>query len=664
MSIRQKLIIGFAGILVLMGAMGLFALFTFGQINSAVSQMTDENITALEYAHHLRSHIIELRHLELLHISSSRPETKALSERESKEAISEIERYLELYAVAVSAPEAETKLLEVEAAWSDYLGVHSALLEASDSDQKTISEDLFRSSLASYEELLGGLHDLVHIEETDALEAGIAASDTFNQGRLLLILIFIGAIVAGIVIGYFVSRSITGRVGGLIQATRKMAAGDLQGSVDDSGGDELAQLGTSMNAMAESLRRSQAEIERLYAAQKEEAEVSTALLSLSQNLPALAGLEKVLRTVVETTPQLVGCHHCRLYLWDNDAGELVPSQSWGLDEAQEESFTRLRLNQAQAPLLLRRILNEREPLAVEDASSDHLLPWEHRQAFGIRAALVMPMVGREGVVGTLFLDYCQGPRSLSRRERTIVAGIAHQAALAIENANLYEQLQRKEELQRQLLEKVIGAQEEERKRIARELHDETGQALTALAMGLAAMEEELPPGNDGIRRILVSTRDLAAQTLDDTHKLMLDLRPTLLDDLGLVPALRWYSRNSLERLGIEVNLEVQGVRERLPAPMETALFRIVQEAITNVARHSKAKAARVRLELADSTITAEVEDDGMGFNVDEVFKGRDGGLGLLGMEERAHLLGGELQLQTLPGHGTKVVLKVPLEGGR
>lgn len=220
------------------------------------------------------------------------------------------------------------------------------------------------------------------------------------------------------------------------------------------------------------------------------------------------------------------------------------------------------------------------------------------------------------------------------------------------------EVERKEELQRQLLEKLILAQEEERKRVARELHDEVGQSLTAVIMGLGSVEEALPASLQPVRDQLEQCRSLTATTLEGIRRLMVDLRPTLLDDLGLISAIRWYADAHLTRAGVQASVEVVGSRRRLPPVVETALFRVTQEAITNIVRHAEASQARIRLDFGETAIGATIEDNGRGFDPREP-RVRTG-LGLLGMAERVTLLGGTLRVDSEPSGGTRIGITIPL----
>jgi signal transduction histidine kinase len=210
---------------------------------------------------------------------------------------------------------------------------------------------------------------------------------------------------------------------------------------------------------------------------------------------------------------------------------------------------------------------------------------------------------------------------------------------------------------------LISAQEAERKRISRELHDEMGQALTAMSMNLSAIADALPPESSPmIQERLTETGWLAERLLAQMRDLSHELRPTLLDDLGLIPALHWYVDRFTRRLKAEVEFQATGFQERLATEVETALYRVVQEALTNVARHAQATEVRIRLEHTGPTVVALVEDDGQGFNVQEC-SGRaasERGTGLIGMRERVTSLGGSFSIQSHPGQGTRLSLEVPV----
>ncbi|HEY6099440.1 MAG TPA: HAMP domain-containing protein, partial [Anaeromyxobacter sp.] len=220
-----------------------------------------------------------------------------------------------------------------------------------------------------------------------------------------------------------------------------------------------------------------------------------------------------------------------------------------------------------------------------------------------------------------------------------------------------ERLREREEARAELLRKVISAQEDERKRIARELHDETSQGLAVLAMGLEAAQDAIRGGKTPR---LDEVKAVAVRTLEDVHRLILDLRPSVLDDLGLLSAIRWYADRHLSSRGISVRCEFGDV-SRLPPEMETALFRMCQEAMTNVARHAQATAVLVQVGVEGDAVVIEIEDDGKGFEPAGAAR-REGRRpwGLMGIGERAEILGGTARIDSAPGKGTRVLVRIPL----
>jgi signal transduction histidine kinase len=208
---------------------------------------------------------------------------------------------------------------------------------------------------------------------------------------------------------------------------------------------------------------------------------------------------------------------------------------------------------------------------------------------------------------------------------------------------------------REALRSVVSAQELERERLARELHDETGQALTSILLGLKELEDA---GSDAdVSSATGRLRELVVTTLQDVRRLAVELRPKALDDFGLVPALERLVETFQEQTGIEVIMEPQLGQQRLPSEIETALYRIIQEALTNVVKHAQASRVSIVLSRRANLVSAVFEDDGRGFAVGQT---REDGLGLLGMKERLSLLDGRLQIESSSAGGTTLVAEVPV----
>jgi signal transduction histidine kinase len=276
----------------------------------------------------------------------------------------------------------------------------------------------------------------------------------------------------------------------------------------------------------------------------------------------------------------------------------------------------------------------------------------------------LPLMARGAVIGSIVLsrkqmDKVQGP---SQDEFRLMMGIAQQLGLSLENARLYEDAQEREKLLGELLHQAVGAQEAERQRIARELHDATGQSLTAIALGLRGAEAILEKSPDAVSEQIRDLRSFTTDALGELRELIADLRPSQLDDLGLVAALEWYVQEFQRRYHIPTDFTVKGSRRRLPSEYETVLFRITQEALSNIAKHARADHASVRLVFAPNHINLKIRDNGCGFNPDRVLS-RDGthtGWGLLGIRERASLIGGKHDITSRPGRGTVIRVQIPL----
>jgi signal transduction histidine kinase len=270
----------------------------------------------------------------------------------------------------------------------------------------------------------------------------------------------------------------------------------------------------------------------------------------------------------------------------------------------------------------------------------------------------VPLRASASVVGLMNLILPRG-RAFDDRQLQMLSALGHQIGLAVERGLLFDEVAAKERLRGELLEKLLTAHEDERRRIARELHDEAGQALTALIVNLELVAQE--PSADRLRVQLGQLRELAERTLGEIRRLIYDLRPSILDDLGLAAALRWCAKNLLDPRGIAWTLSVSGIAGRLPAGLETVAFRLVQEALTNVLRHAEASSVAVRVALEGRELHIRIEDNGRGFDPRGARPAeRPGGLGLLGMQERVELVGGRWEVQSTPGVGTRVSAVLPV----
>lgn len=472
----------------------------------------------------------------------------------------------------------------------------------------------------------------------------------------------LAALLAAGTVAWIDVRRVVGPLKRLTGAAERFAAGQLDEPVRLDRTDELGILARAFETMRQRLRSSLAEVaewnrelERRVAARTAEVEAR------NRELAHLNAIAETVSGPLDVEPMLEGALERVLQITEADTGcFLVARGDDGRPTLAVErgSFAGSGTNHACADCLcgraasLNRVLvSDEDALYAAGAACD---------LQGLKSALAVPLSAGERVQGILFCGSYR-PNHFQRMELATLAAIGQQVGMALANARLYRSLQARERERAELLQKVMVAHEEERRRLAQELHDETSQALASLQLGL----ERLAIGREDRERardLAGQLQGVAAQTLVAVHRLAVELRPSVLDDVGLVAAVERYLRDCAQQRQLAIDLASVGFDHfRLIPAAETAVYRIVQAALTNVVQHSRAQHVSVLLERRDGKLVVIVEDDGQGFDLDAVRAGTlESRLGLAGMEERASLIGATLTFETTPGTGTTVFLEVPL----
>ena len=272
----------------------------------------------------------------------------------------------------------------------------------------------------------------------------------------------------------------------------------------------------------------------------------------------------------------------------------------------------------------------------------------------VRSFLSAPLLVENKVIGFVNL-FGDQPRFFTQEMSNRLVAFAAHAAVAIQNAWLFEQVQASTERLQSLSRRLVEIQENERLYISRELHDEAGQVLTSLLVDLRLLEKNAAQP-DAILKIVAQMERSLNGVIENLHRMAMALRPASLDHVGLVAALRQHIDAVREKHGIDATFRSGGVMERLPANVETVLYRTVQEALTNVIRHARATRVDVVLTVRDNKLIVLVEDDGVGFDPNNVSS--DDHLGLFGIRERTEMIGGTLVIESEPGKGTTIMLEV------
>ena len=371
------------------------------------------------------------------------------------------------------------------------------------------------------------------------------------------------------------------------------------------------------------------------------------LNEIAERIASELELDRILPKVLQIAKELTGADGGGIALFDRESGNIHYPYLHNLSqELAKASILREKV-------VAREVMTTGCPVVIEDYQTYPGAIPAFTEA-GLTSVVAVPIVSGDHLFGALTLVRVHEAKRFSDRDVAILTGIGRQTGIAMENAQLYESM-------RFYARQITQAQEDERKRIARELHDETIQTLIVISRrleGLATPRQQPP---EAAMQRLASLQELIGNTLRDMRRFVQDLRPPTLDHLGLVAAVEGLTSDLTEKDKIETEVKVTGEAKRLVPEDELVLFRIAQEALSNVRRHSGASRVTVHVEFWPRQVRVTIHDNGHGFNAPERIDdlASTGKLGLLGMQERARTLGGMLTVQSEPGQGTVVVVEVP-----
>lgn len=387
---------------------------------------------------------------------------------------------------------------------------------------------------------------------------------------------------------------------------------------------------------------------------KRQASRAEALLQVAAQLNAHLELKTVLSTICEITNRTIKAAGAAVVLQDNrkDVFRLMAAIS------QDEALQAYRGKPFEIPKeVFQSFLSRENPvIEIQDIQNYPYLPYfEVFQKANIRTLAIAALFHGNDLIGALISAFTSNVGGLLKDELTLLQGLADQAASAIENAELFEQVRAGRERQRKLAKSLVDVQESERRHIAKELHDHLGQLLTGLQFMLESTKNQ---ASGKQRSTLEEIQDTVTDIIGQVREMSLNLRPSMLDDMGLLPTLLWHIDRYTKQTGIRVNFQYDEVPQRLPLEIETAAYRIIQEALTNVARYAQVNEVFVGLVLQDKTLWVEVLDNGRGFDISAISDRPTSGLS--GMRERASLLGGYLVVESFLNQGTQIVAALPV----
>jgi len=462
------------------------------------------------------------------------------------------------------------------------------------------------------------------------------------------------AILIGMVIAWLMTWVLSQPILHITRVAQAVEAGDLTRRAPVWANDEIGNLAEMFNAMIESLEHSRRALELSNAELRRRNKELAILYELAGAGCQTRSVSEIITLGSQSVMQIPGVDACKIVLLDRATQRLklmahqnIPPEILAdpvILDPDHRFFTQLSASG--------------ETLVVDNLSELPQIPPVLLEN-GFQQFVSVPIKITDHVAGALNV-LSKSRQPLSQDDIMFLEAIGKELGATLDKSYLWEEIVHKDASRARLLAKVVTAQEEERQRISRELHDETGQALTTLLVQLKVCQGI--QDRTAMREKLTEIRQLVSQAVEDVRRLALDLRPAALDDLGLVPALEWYLKERAGKSGLSIHFAAGQIKElQLPREKEVVLYRVVQEALSNTIRHANARHAWVDLGLEDGRLKISIRDDGCGFDLHQVTASNSGGLGLLGMRERVELIGGLYEIHSKPGEGTRIDVEVRLD---
>lgn len=481
-----------------------------------------------------------------------------------------------------------------------------------------------------------------HSTVADRVLAALFGDRGIEQAGDLRVMAVIGTgAVVGVGLSAGLAFALTRPMYGLIDAMERIERRDLGARVTRWADDEIGDVQDAFNRLAEDLQRSHTELTSR----------NRDLRFLNELAETVALGQSEERVIAEALPRVlaaIGADCGSVFLPTGDGDLRVHSSIAGCAVPPAAEVTH-----RQGVRLVDDVLRTATPVTLRGVGAE-MLPISCAVEQLFESWVCAPLRVRSTVVGAIGVGRYHPP-GLGDREMSVLGAVGNVIGIGLSNAQLLADRERSEADLRRALQRAVEIQEDERRRISRELHDGAGQALTSMVLHLRALQAE--ESIEILHDRLNGLRLLAADTTEEVRRLSMDLRPALLDDLGLVPALRWLVTRQAESGDVHVALEIENVPDTLSQQMTTALFRMVQEGLTNVVRHSGATQAWVRLVGSENGLVLSISDNGCGIDQEH----QRLGLGLVGMRERAQILGGRLVVGDGSRGGTTILAELPPE---
>ncbi len=540
-------------------------------------------------------------------------------------------------------------------AWPDELGASFGRIEGLGS--RLISgRDLQQAQFATFAARLFRVGQQVIVGE---IQPSAAANLSAARQQLMtaigatvtgsLIVVITVSIIAGAVSIPLLRRIQAGMMA-LLRGAERVASGDLADPVPVLGQDEFGRLARTFNAMMKDLDARQRHLQ----ARLSELE---ALRQVSLQLTSTLDLDMVLGTIASSAQTLLAAEEVHIFMYDDAGASPVLAASSGPDE--------VKYFPPRAPRedgLVAAAARIGESQVINRADEHPLFTTLEARAWGIKAAAAIPLKLGDRVLGVLNVEL-QDRRAFGKDELRILALLADQAAFVLENARLYKSLSDKENRLKEMVKRLAHVQEEERRLVGLDLHDGLTQLLLSANMHLDTLTSMSEGLQDPAKSELTIGRARLRAAIEEARRVVSELRPTALEDFGFIEGLQHYVLEMSESEQWRLEFSADLGEAKIQPALERALFRIVQEALNNIRKHADAKRVLVELGNGGKDLVLQIRDWGRGFDLNGLGR-EDERLGFVGMQERAALLGGECAVESSPGEGTRVLVRVPLMAGK
>ncbi|MFQ5597732.1 MAG: GAF domain-containing protein [Nitrospiria bacterium] len=398
---------------------------------------------------------------------------------------------------------------------------------------------------------------------------------------------------------------------------------------------------------------------RLFHRLQKRVEALQTLNEAGKSLSKSLHLEQILSSTANSLKEMIGIGSCYIFLGD-DKRHLFTGAAATDQLGDAIRKFEIKMNEQDLVAVTAR---ERHPFIIENPSRDARVSKKWMRTFKSRSLLAVPLISRERVIGVVILNETRYFRRFTDEEVEKIVGLAEQVSFAIENAGLYNAVSRHRERLQTLSSAIVNIQEEEHRRIAKKLRSDVGEALRSMQKDVSWISKALENTPEKIKARLGNMHKKTGEILEALQGLSHDLRPAVLDESGLIATLKWYIKEFVGQNKTQVHLQTNGVSKRFPARIEILLFRMVQEALSNISDHSDAESAVVSIEKREPYVHLYITDDGKGFDVKRYFSSPQifrKGIGILGMKERIELAGGTFYIDSNLRQGTRISIRVPI----